>query len=115
MWVVQMQKDLVDLSKNFIHEIDALVSLDRAECFAPEKHTQKQLHSSSNIVSLRNLRFRGIQMYKINFVSRGLCTLRTCLFACDADLMHALRTCLFTETRALLHSYMPDDMVGTAL
>ena len=37
MWVVQVQKDLVDLSKHYIHEIDALVSLDRAECFALEK------------------------------------------------------------------------------
>ena len=34
MWVVQVQKDL---SKHYIHEIDALVSLDRAECFALEK------------------------------------------------------------------------------
>ena len=37
MWVVQVQKDLVDLSKHYIHEIDALVSLDRVECFALEK------------------------------------------------------------------------------
>ena len=51
MWVVQVQKDLVDLSKH-IHEIDALVSLDRAECFALEKSTRNQLHSSSKIVSL---------------------------------------------------------------
>ena len=29
-WVVQVQKDLVDLSKHYIHEIDALASLDRA-------------------------------------------------------------------------------------
>ena len=27
MWVVQVQKDLVDLSKHYIHEIDALFSL----------------------------------------------------------------------------------------
>ena len=49
MWVVQVQNDLVDLSKHYIHEIDVLVSLDRAECFAleEEKNTQKQLHSSS--------------------------------------------------------------------
>ena len=41
MWVVQVEKDLVDdLSKHYIHEIDALVSLDRAECFALEKNTQ---------------------------------------------------------------------------
>ena len=51
MWVVQVQKDLVDLSKHYIYEIDALVSLDRAECFALEKNTQKQLHSSSKIES----------------------------------------------------------------
>ena len=37
MWVVQVQKDLVDLLKDYIHEIDALVSLDKAECFALEK------------------------------------------------------------------------------
>ena len=71
---VQVQKDLVDLSKHYIHEMDALVSLDRAECFALEKYTQKQLHSSSKIVSLRGQCFRGIQMYKINFVSPDLCT-----------------------------------------
>ena len=37
MWVVQMQKDLVDRSKHYIHEIDVLVSLDRADHFALEK------------------------------------------------------------------------------
>ena len=37
MWVVQVQKDLVDLSKHYSHEINALVSLDRAECFELEK------------------------------------------------------------------------------
>ena len=36
MWVVQVQKDLVDLPKHYIHEIDALVSLDRADCFVLE-------------------------------------------------------------------------------
>ena len=40
MWVEQVQKDLVDLSKHYIHEIDALVNLDRAECFALEKKKQ---------------------------------------------------------------------------
>ena len=46
MWVVQVQKDLLDLSKHYIHEIDVLVSLDRAECFALEKkNMQKQLHT----------------------------------------------------------------------
>ena len=96
MWVVQVQKDLVDLSKHYIHEIDALVSRDRAECFALEKNknTQKQFHSSSKIVSLRRQRFRGIQMYT-NFVSRDLCT------RCGP-------VCL----RTLTHSYMPDDIVG---
>ena len=52
MWVVQVQKDLVDLSKHYIDDLDALVCLDRVECFALEKNTQKQLHSSSKIVSL---------------------------------------------------------------
>ena len=48
----------------------------------------KPLHSSSKIVNLRSLRFRGIQMYKINFVSRDLCTrcgpvcLRTLTLTC---------------------------------
>ena len=37
MWVVQVQKDLMALSKHYVHDIDALVSLDRAECFALEK------------------------------------------------------------------------------
>ena len=37
MRVVHVQKDLVDLSNHYIHEIDALVSLDRPECFALEK------------------------------------------------------------------------------
>ena len=63
MWVVQVQKDLVDLSKHYIHEIDVLVSLHRAECFAVEKkNIQKQLHSSSKIVSLRSRHFCGIQI-----------------------------------------------------
>ena len=39
--VVQVQKDLVDLSKHCIHDINALVSLDRAECFVLEKQTHK--------------------------------------------------------------------------
>ena len=54
MWVVQVQKDLVDLSKHYIHEIDALVSIDRAECVALEKkkHTQKRLPSRLKIISL---------------------------------------------------------------
>ena len=42
----------MDLSKHYINEIDALVSLDTARCLALEKHTRKQLHSSSKIVSL---------------------------------------------------------------
>ena len=41
MHVVQLQKDLVDLSKHYIHEIDVLVSLDRAECFALENKNTK--------------------------------------------------------------------------
>ena len=93
MWVVQVQKDLVDLSKHYIHEIDALVPLDRAECFALEKkNTQKQLHSSSKIVSLQSQCFRGIQMYKRDFVSRNLHT------RCGPVCFHALRTSLFTDT-----------------
>ena len=52
MWIVQLQKDLVDLSKHYIREIDALVSLDRAECFALDKNMQKQLYSSLKIISL---------------------------------------------------------------
>ena len=43
MWVVQVHKNLVDLWKHYIHDIDALVSLDREECFALEKNImQKQ-------------------------------------------------------------------------
>ena len=34
---VQVHRDLVDLSKHYIHEIDALVSLDRVERFALDK------------------------------------------------------------------------------
>ena len=102
-----MQKDLVDLSKHYIHVIDALVSLERAECFALKKNTQKQLHSSSKIVSLRSKRFRGIQMYKINFVSRDLCMLRT---LCGPVCLHALRTCLFrTLTHSLTHSLLHEQ------
>ena len=48
MWVVRMQKDLVDRSKHYIHEIDALVSLDRAECFVLEK--KKTCKSSYKVV-----------------------------------------------------------------
>ena len=72
MWVVQVQKDLVDLSKHYIQEIDALVSIDRVECFALEKQTNKhvkRLHSSLKIISLQSQHFRGIQMYKINCVA----------------------------------------------
>ena len=43
-----MQKDLVDLSKHYIHEIDSLVSLDRTECFAIEK--KKKTRKNSYIV-----------------------------------------------------------------
>ena len=36
-----------------VKKIDALVSLDRVECFAlKKKNTQKQLHSCSKIISL---------------------------------------------------------------
>ena len=97
MWVVQLQKYLVDLPKHYIHEIDALVSLDRAKCFALEKNknTQKQLHSSSKIVSLRSQCFRGIQMYKINFVYArcGPVCLRTLTLTPIHSLLHA---CLMT-------------------
>ena len=106
MWVVQVQNITFYSEKHYIHEIDALVSLDRAECFALEKkknktkqNTQKQLHSSSKIVSLRSQRFRGIQMYKINFVSRDLCT------RCGP-------VCLWKVTLTHTHCYMPDDIVG---
>ena len=92
-----MQKDVVDLSKHYMHEIDALVSLDRAECFALEKKKTKKLHSSSKIVSLRSLRFCGIQIYKINFVCRVI-------YARVAD--------LFVYGHSPLYSYMPDDIVG---
>ena len=60
-----MQKDLVDLSKHYIHETERNV-------LRLEK--KKQLHSRSKIVSLQSQRFRGIQMYKINFVLCDLCT-----------------------------------------
>lgn len=33
MWVVQVQKGLVDLTKHYIDEINAPVSLDRVDCF----------------------------------------------------------------------------------
>ena len=86
MWEVQVQKDLVDLSKHCIHEINALASLDRAL----EKNTQKQLHSSSKIVSLRSQRLCRVIYARIAdlFVSRA------------AELIHALRTCLFTDTHS---------------
>ena len=35
--VVSSSGDLVDQSKHYIHEIDALVSLNSAECFALQK------------------------------------------------------------------------------
>ena len=66
---------------------------------------KKHLHSNYKIVSLRRQRFLGIQMYKINFVSRDL-------YACCGPVCsHAPRTCLFTDT----HSYLPDDIVDRAL
>ena len=80
----------MDLSKHYIHEI---VSLDRAACFALENNTQKQLHSSSKLVSPRSLRFRGIQMYKINFVCRVI-------YARAVDRMRLLRTYVFAETHS---------------
>ena len=88
MWVLQVQKDLVDLSKHYIHVIDALVSLNRVEYFALEKQKKARKNSSSKFVSLRSQLCRRIQMYKI------LCR----------RFMQAVRTCLFTDT----HSYMPD-------
>ena len=49
-WVVQVQKDLVDLLRHYI-EIEVLVSLDRVECFTLEKkNTQIQSHSSSKVL-----------------------------------------------------------------
>ena len=109
MWVVQVQKHLVDLSKHYIHEIYALVSLDRAGCFAIEKqNAQKQLHSSSKIVSLRSQRFLGIQMYKINFVSRDLCTRYgpVCLYALRTLCTRCGPVCLRTLTLTLTHCLM---------
>ena len=44
-----MHKDLVDLSKNYIQEIDATVSLDRAECFVLEK---KKCRNNYKVVSV---------------------------------------------------------------
>ena len=41
MWVVQVQKDLVDLSKHYIHEIDALDSLDKKKKTKQNKTKQK--------------------------------------------------------------------------
>ena len=44
-------------------------------------------------------------MYKINFVSRVLCT-RCGDYACTAYLMHTLRTCLFTDTYSYAPTYL---------
>ena len=52
-----MQKDLVDPPKHYIHEIDALEKKKKIN----KKHA-------------KTVKFRGIQLYKINFVSRDLCT-----------------------------------------
>ena len=92
----------MDLSKYYIHEIDALVSLDGEERFSLEKQYAKQLHSSSKIFSLRSLRFCGIQMYKTNFV----CLV---IYARAADLFISTCCCLFAD------SYMPDDIEDRAL
>ena len=47
-----MQKHVVDMSKHYIHEIDALVSLDRAECFVRLK---KKTCKNSYIVVRKSL------------------------------------------------------------
>ena len=76
-----------------------------------KKKTRKNNYIVVQIVSLRSQRFRGIQMYEINFVCRVI-------YAPVADLMHALRTCLFPRAadlfvygHSLLQSHMPDDIV----
>ena len=55
MWVVQVQNDLVGLSEHYIHEIDELVSLDKAECFELEKKKKKKARENGYIVVLKSL------------------------------------------------------------
>ena len=86
---MQVQNDLVDLSKHYIHEIHPLVSLDRAECFAIKKKTRKKkLHRHA----------RKSLVYEVS-VSVGF--------------IHARAVDLFVYGHSLLHSYMPDDMVSS--
>ena len=94
MWVVQVQKNLMDLSKNYnlIHAREDQPLLTERNVFHLNKTRKKKLHSSSKIVSLRSQRFRGIQMYKVN------CRV---IYARAAD--------LFVYGHSPLH--MPDDIV----
>ena len=50
MWVLQAQKDLLDLSKHYIDEIDELVSLDRAEYVLHLKKKNKKRENSYIVV-----------------------------------------------------------------
>ena len=60
-------EDLVDLSKHYIHEIDALVSLDRVECFALEKKKKKTGKNSYIVV-------RKLLVYEASVIAGFKCT-----------------------------------------
>ena len=105
MYIREVQKDLVDLSKHYIHEIDALVSLDRTECFALEK---KNMQKNSYIVVGNSLVYEASVSVGFKCTKQIVCRV---IYAHAADLMHVLLTCLFTNT----HCYIPDDIVGRPL
>ena len=105
MWVVQVQKDVVDLSKHYIHEISALVSLDRAKCFALKKKTCK----NSYIVVQKSLVYEASISMGFN-VQNKFCVSRDLCMCCGPVCLHVLWTFLFVLAADLFvcehsHSY----------
>ena len=55
MWVVQVRKDLMHLSKQYIHEIDALVLQTERNVLHLKKKKKKKKHRNSYIVVRKSL------------------------------------------------------------
>ena len=91
---------ILDLSKHYIHEIDALVSLDRAQSFALENKTRK----NSYIVVQKLLVYQASIFVAFKCTKYILCCV-----------IYARAAGLFVYGHPLSHSYMSDKMVGRAL
>ena len=95
-----MQKFILDLSKHYIHGIDALVLLDRAQSSALENKTRKNIY----------IVVRKVLVYEAN-ISVGF----KCTKYILCRVIYARAAGLFVNGHPLLHSYMSDKMVGRAL